>query len=68
MGVTGQPALFWINLVDGKEKEMKKFIALTLEQFVEKLKAEEIKRDKVRHKAKGVGSRGSILRYNRRHR
>ncbi len=47
---------------------MKKISKMTIDQFVETLKAEEITRDKVKHKAKGSGSKDSIKRHKRRNR
>jgi len=47
---------------------MKKFSKLTTDEFVETLKAEEIRRDKEKHKAKGSGSKSSIKRHKRRNR
>jgi len=47
---------------------MKKFGKMTTDEFVETLKAEEIRRDKEKHKAKGSGSKSSLKRHKRRNR
>ena len=47
---------------------MKKFSKLTTDEFVETLKAEEIRRDNERHKAKGSGTKSSKKRLKRRNR
>ena len=47
---------------------MRHFSKMTAEEFVATLKAEEIRRDKEKHKAKGSGSKDSIKRHKRRNR